>query len=96
MAASAGGQRRFVGDSSSGMLGGRLCAACHYDEHRFGLAAVNQPNFCVECHGVPAHGPMVSSRGLTNPCMECHVRVGETAHGQVVNTHVLTTSGAGR
>jgi hypothetical protein len=88
--------RRFVGDSSAGTLGGRLCAACHYDEHRFGLAAVNQPHFCVDCHGVPSHGPMPSSPGLTNPCMECHVRVGTTARGQVVNTHLLTTSGAGR
>ena len=88
--------RRFVGDSSSDALGGRLCAACHYDEHRFGLAAVHQANFCVDCHGVPPHGPMPSSLGLANPCMECHVRVGTTAHGQVINTHRLTTSGGGR
>jgi len=95
-AASAAGRRRFVGDSSSGGLGGRLCFTCHYDEHRFGLATVNRANFCVECHPAPAHGPMPSSRGLPNPCMECHVRVGETAHGQVVNTHGLMTSGSDR
>jgi hypothetical protein len=94
--ATSAGTRRFVGDSSSNALGGRLCAACHYDEHRFGLAAVNQGNFCVGCHGTPPHGPMPSSLGLTNPCMECHVRVGATASGQVLNTHRLTTSGSGR
>jgi hypothetical protein len=84
------GLRRFVGDSSSDALGGRLCAACHYDEHRLGLAAVRQPNFCAECHGVPPHGPMGSG------CMECHVRIGTTARGQVVNTHLLRTSASGR
>jgi hypothetical protein len=91
--ATSAGTRRFVGDSSSDALGGRLCAACHYDEHRFGLAAVRQPNFCVECHGVPAHGPMPTSLGLTNPCMECHARVGTTASGQILNTHRLTGGG---
>ena len=50
------GGRRFVGDSSSGELGGRLCAACHYDEHRLGLGAVQRADFCVGCHaGREAH-----------------------------------------
>ena len=87
--------RHFVGDSSSGALGGRLCAACHYDEHRLGLVAVRQPNFCVECHAVPPHGPMGSNSGLTNPCMQCHVRIDAMASGQVLNTHLLTTSAGG-
>ena len=89
------GGRHFVGDSSSDRLGGRLCVACHYDDHRFGLADVNQQNFCVECHPAPAHGPMGSDSRLTNPCMQCHVRIGATASGQVLNTHMITTSGVG-
>jgi hypothetical protein len=85
-AATAGG-RRFVGDASSGELGGRLCAACHYDEHRLGLGAVQRGDFCTGCHaGREAHfpGPTASP---ANRCMECHVRVGQTVGGQVVNTH---------
>jgi hypothetical protein len=94
--ASSAGGRHFVGDSSSGALGGRLCAACHYDEHRFGLGVVRQPQACVGCHGVPAHAAMASRPGVSNPCIQCHVRTGTTASGQVVNTHLITTSGAGR
>jgi len=85
-AATAGG-RRFVGDSSSGDLGGRLCAACHYDEHRLGLRVVQRGDFCTGCHaGREAHFP-ISTPGPANRCMECHVRVGQTPSGQVVNTH---------
>jgi hypothetical protein len=77
--------RRFVGDSASGALGGRLCAACHYDEHLLGLEVARQPQLCVGCHGVPAHAS-------TNPCMQCHVRIGVTERGQVVNTHLIGAS----
>jgi hypothetical protein len=85
-AATAGG-RRFVGDPSSGELGGRLCAACHYDEHRLGLHAVQRADFCTGCHaGREAHFP-ISTPGPANRCMECHVRVGKTVSGQAVNTH---------
>jgi Cytochrome c7 and related cytochrome c len=92
-ATAAGG--RFVGDSSSGELGGRLCAACHYDEHRLGLGAVRQPEFCVGCHaGRETHFP-IATPGLANRCMQCHVRAGATEHGQVLNTHRFTRPGAG-
>ena len=92
-AATAGG-RRFVGDSSSGELGGRLCAACHYDEHRLGLGAVRRADFCTGCHaGREEHFPILTP-GLTNRCVQCHVRAGQTASGQVVNTHRFALPGA--
>jgi hypothetical protein len=86
---------RFVGDASSGELGGRLCAACHYDEHRLGLGAVRQADFCVGCHVAPELRSAGPPSDLTNPCMPCHVRIGTTASGQVVNTHLITKSGVG-
>ena len=82
----------FVGDSSSGELGGRLCAACHYDEHRLGLAAVQGPDFCVGCHtDRETHFPV--STPATNRCTECHVRADMTESGQVVNTHRFARPG---
>jgi hypothetical protein len=91
--------RRFVGDSSSGDLGGRLCAACHYDEHRLGLASVRQADFCAGCHvGREDHFPM-STPGSPNRCIQCHVRAGKTVTGQVVDTHRFARpgdEGAGR
>ena len=87
------GRRRFVGDSSSGVLGGRLCAACHYDEHRIDLGAVQQADFCARCHtGREEHFP-IPTPGLTNRCVQCHVRVGQTVSGQVVNTHRFARPG---
>jgi hypothetical protein len=81
------GGRHFVGDSTAGELGGRLCAACHYDEHRLGVDAVQRQDFCTGCHaGRDQHYPM-STSGPTNRCVQCHVRVGETATGTIVNTH---------
>jgi hypothetical protein len=81
--------RRFVGDSSSGEMGGRLCAACHYDDHRLGLGQVQQANFCVGCHGgLEQHFADPTADGQ-NRCFTCHVRVGETLAGQVVNTHLF-------
>ena len=91
--APAGKARRFVGDASSGDLGGRLCAACHYDEHRLGLAAVERASFCVGCHEHREQhfpGPVADAQ---NRCVTCHVRVGETVVGQVVNTHRFAMPG---
>lgn len=82
-----GAGRRFVGDATAGAMGGRLCAACHYDEHRLGLGAVRRAGFCAGCHsGREAHYPG-GEAGVANRCVSCHVRVGETVHGQVVNSH---------
>jgi hypothetical protein len=86
------GGRRFVGDASSGDLGGRLCVACHYDEHRLGLASVQRADFCTLCHA----GPEDHYAMPTNRCIQCHVRVGETMSGQVVNTHRIDRSGTER
>ena len=86
--------RRFVGDSSSGDLGGRLCAACHYDQHRLGLGAVQRADFCTGCHAKREEHFPDPTPGLTNRCVECHVRVGKTASGQVVNTHRFARPGA--
>ena len=89
-----GGGRRFVGDSSSGELGGRLCAACHYDEHRLDLAVVRRDGFCTSCHGArTGHFEIPTPEG-TNRCLQCHVRVGETVNGQVVNSHRFARPGA--
>jgi hypothetical protein len=86
--------RRFVGDSSSGEMGGRLCAACHYDEHRLGLGPVQRADFCAGCHGArEQHFPDPTSGGQ-NRCVICHVRVGETVAGQVANTHLFAIPGA--
>ena len=80
------GKRTFAGEATS-ELGGRLCAACHYDEHRLGLRAVQRADFCVGCHaGREAHFP-VGAVDAANRCVLCHVRVGDTVTGQPVNTH---------
>ena len=93
--AGAGRRRHFVGDSSSGELGGRLCAACHYDEHRLDLAVVQRDGFCTSCHADRAAATIAvpDARG-TNRCLQCHVRVGQTVTGQVVNSHRFTRPGA--
>jgi hypothetical protein len=88
------GGRRFVGDSSSGELGGRLCVACHYDEHRLDLAVVQRADYCTSCHtGRETHFD-IPTPGLANRCMQCHVRAGETVTGQVVNTHRFAKPGS--
>ena len=98
IAATSGG-RRFVGDPSSGGLGGRLCVACHYDEHRIGLRSVQTAQSCTGCHtGREDHYPS-GTLDATNRCIECHVRAGETLTGQRVNRHrfaVPGTEDAGR
>ena len=86
--------RRFVGDASSGELGGRLCATCHYDEHRLGLGPVQRADFCITCHAGREEHFLIPTPGLANRCVQCHVRVSETARGQVVNTHRFARPGA--
>jgi hypothetical protein len=88
------GGRRFVGDTASGGLGGRLCAACHFDEHRLGLGAVRRANFCVGCHASREEHFPAATVEPTNRCVSCHVRVGETVTGQIVNTHRFALPGA--
>lgn len=85
--------RVFVGDSSAGDLGGRLCVACHYDEHRLGLAAVRAVNFCTGCHaGREDHYP-TATPDSSNRCIACHVRVGQTVSGQIVDSHGFVAPG---
>ena len=82
-----GGRRTFAGDATSNELGGRLCAACHFDGHRLGLRSVQRADFCSGCHtGREAHFPTGTTES-TNRCVSCHVRVGDTVTGQVVDTH---------
>jgi hypothetical protein len=97
IATTAGG-RRFVGDSASGAFGGRLCVACHYDEHRLGLGTVRQASFCLGCHtGFEQHfASVAASPGQANRCTQCHVRVTRTDAGQTVNTHEFASPGKGR
>ena len=79
--------KRFVGDSSSGTLGGRLCFACHYDEHRLGFSAVRRPQFCDTCHvGYEQHFNRQGA-GDVNRCPRCHVSAGTTESGQPLATH---------
>jgi hypothetical protein len=86
--------RRFVGDSSAAESGGRLCAACHYDEHRLGLRPVQRADFCVGCHkGREDHFADPAARAETR-CFTCHVREGTTVAGQVVNTHRFAVPGS--
>jgi hypothetical protein len=88
-----GAGRGFAGDASSGELGGRLCAACHYDEHRLGLGTVRQTEACSGCHtGRETHFPDTSP-APANRCVDCHVRVGKTPNGQTVNTHRFAPPG---
>ena len=84
-----GGAARFVGDDSSGELGGRLCSACHYDEHRLGLGGVDSADACLGCHVKQVDHYPIAIPGLENRCIQCHVRVGTTVQGQTVNTHVF-------
>ena len=85
--------RHFVGDSAAGELGGRLCAACHYDEHRLGLDPVRRETFCAGCHGDrPQHFAEGAAAG-ENRCLTCHVRAGATVAGQIVNTHRFAMPG---
>ena len=85
--AAAEGGRRFAGDAATGELGGRLCAACHFDEHRLGLGPVKREAFCVSCHANREEHFPVDSAASENRCVTCHVRVGESVTGQVLNTH---------
>jgi hypothetical protein len=93
LTATDGNARHFVGDSSSGALGGRLCATCHYDDHRLGLGAVHRANFCVGCHTDRQEHFSDGSPDMQNRCVTCHVRAGTTVAGQVVNTHRFAVRG---
>ena len=88
--------RRFVADETSGAPGGRLCAACHYDEHRLGLGAARRETFCVQCHTHREghYGGDGAAPAATNRCVQCHVRAGETVTGQTVDTHRFGLPGA--
>jgi hypothetical protein len=86
--------RHFAGDADSGDLGGRLCAACHYNEHRLDLAAVQRADFCVGCHASRENHFPLPMPGSTNRCVQCHVRMGTTVTGQVVDTHRFARPGA--
>jgi len=84
---------RFAGDATAGERGGRLCVACHYDEHRFGRERVKREDGCTTCHaGREEHYPVTPADG-TNRCTQCHVRVGETVAGLTVNTHRFAVPG---
>jgi hypothetical protein len=85
--------RVFVGDSVSGEMGGRLCASCHYDEHRLGLGLVRRASFCGGCHSQRQQHFPDGSPDAHNRCVTCHVRVGATVAGQVVNTHRFAVPG---
>jgi hypothetical protein len=74
-------------------MGGRLCAARHYDDHRLGLGRVQQVNFCLGCHAGLEEHYVDSTAGGQNRCFTCHVRVGATVVGQVVNTHRFAVPG---
>jgi hypothetical protein len=93
-AAAAAGGRRFAGDAATGEQGGRLCAACHFDEHRLGLGALQREAFCVGCHTNREEHFPVDAAEPTNRCVSCHVRVGESVTGQVLNTHRFGIPGA--
>ncbi len=87
--------RRFVGDAAAGDLGGRLCVACHYDEHRIGRADVRKAEFCVGCHPAGPDSHFEAPKpGEVNPCLDCHVRDGATSSGQLVNVHRFAKPGA--
>ena len=90
--ASSGG-RRFVGDRAAGELGGRLCVACHYDEHRLGRARVRQASFCTGCHGGREDHFADPTSSSGNRCLGCHVLAGKTVSGQIVNTHRFAKPG---
>ncbi len=84
-----GADARFAGDEVSGDLGGRLCVACHYDGHRLGRGAVRAADACTGCHVKQREHYPINIPGLENRCIQCHVRVGTTVQGQVVNTHLF-------
>lgn len=87
------GRAHFAGDAKAGELGGRLCAGCHLDGHAFRLAKVGAADACTTCHtDRGAHFP-VTMPGFENRCLACHVRQGETAAGQKINSHRFARPG---
>ena len=85
---------RFTGDAVSGEAGGRLCAACHYDEHRLGRDLVRREIFCTGCHAGREGHYLTGVSDASNRCVGCHVRVGETVSGRVVNSHRFAMPGS--
>jgi len=66
---------------------------------RVDLGLVQRASFCVGCHLKREQHFPDGSPDAQNRCVTCHVRVGETVAGQVVNTHrfaVPGTEGAGQ
>jgi hypothetical protein len=55
---------------------------------------VRRDGFCTSCHGArPGHFDFPTPE-VTNRCLQCHVRVGKTVTGQVVNSHRFAKPGA--
>ena len=53
-------------------------------------------DFCTSCHGGAPGALRLPGRPTgTNRCLQCHVRVGETVTGQVVNSHRFAQAGSG-
>lgn len=88
------GRGHFAGDARSGARGGRLCAGCHLDGHRFGLAQARAPDACTRCHTDRADHFAIELPGFENRCIACHVRAGETVAGQTVDSHRFAVPGS--
>jgi hypothetical protein len=85
----------FVGDVAAGELGGRLCAACHYDGHRLGAASVQRKRSCTGCHADRDRHYPGGIGAATNRCVHCHMSGGETRTGQRVISHRFGSAGVG-
>ncbi len=64
---------------------GRLCAACHYDQHALSLGSVRGAGFCESCHSGLVDHFELEAEG--NRCIGCHVEQDTTLVGQTVTSH---------